>query len=113
VRGEHHRPPIPGEVTLNPCLPGRCCTLRIHIAQRARDGQSSIYALEEPPECFVGYCNRLRYHEALRNVTPADVYFGRQEEILVRRKEVLQRTIEEGRRFNKGVTWSEGSRPLG
>ena len=54
-----------------------------------------------------------RYHDALRNVTPADVYYGRREEILARRKEVKERTIEERRRFNRRATWSEGSRPLG
>lgn len=53
---------------------------------------------------FVDFYNHHRYHEALRNVTPADVYYGRREEILARRKEVLQRTIEERRRFNRRAT---------
>jgi hypothetical protein len=37
--------------------------------------------------------NNHRYHEALNNVTPADVYYGRDREISERRKQIKQRTI--------------------
>lgn len=48
---------------------------------------------------FVNYYNNHRYHEALDNLTPADVYFGRGSEILRRRKETKHKTLQE-RRIN-------------
>lgn len=50
-------------------------------------------ALGRALESFVHYYNHHRYHEALGNVTPADVYYGRREEILKRRKEAKQRSL--------------------
>jgi hypothetical protein len=41
--------------------------------------------------------NQHRYHESLSNLTPADVYLGRDEAILNRRKEVKTKTIEKRR----------------
>jgi putative transposase len=37
---------------------------------------------------FVNYYNHKRYHESLDNVTPADVYFGKKEQILRRRERI-------------------------
>ena len=47
---------------------------------------------------FVDYYNNGRYHEALDNLTPADVYFGREKEVLDRREEIKRRTLEMRRR---------------
>ena len=43
---------------------------------------------------FVAYYNNERYHESLRNVTPADVYFGRQYAVLTERSKIKRRTME-------------------
>ena len=57
--------------------------------------------LKEAIDKFVEYYNHRRYHEALGNVTTADVYYGRREQILSRRKEVQQQTIEMRLRHNR------------
>jgi hypothetical protein len=46
---------------------------------------------------FVGYYNHRRYHESLNNLTPADVYFGRGQTILLEREGIKRRTIEQRR----------------
>ena len=52
---------------------------------------------------FVQYYNNCRYHEALNNVTPADVYYGRHREILTRREEIKKKTMQLRRRQNCGL----------
>ena len=47
---------------------------------------------------FVDHYNHRRYHESLDNLTPADVYFGRGQNILDMRKEIKRKTIEQRRR---------------
>jgi len=57
--------------------------------------------LERAIADFVDYYNYRRYHKALGNVTPADVIYGRREEILKRRKEVQIQTINRRRDYNQ------------
>jgi putative transposase len=42
---------------------------------------------------FVHYYNHHRYHESLDNVTPADVYYGKKEQILKQRAKIKQQTL--------------------
>jgi transposase InsO family protein len=48
-------------------------------------------------ERFVEHYNHHRYHESLQNLTPADVYFGRGETILLERKRIKRNTFKQRR----------------
>ena len=50
--------------------------------------------LEQQIAVFVDHYNNHRYHESLNNVTPADVYFGRDKDILRERKKIKKQTIQ-------------------
>lgn len=47
-----------------------------------------------------------RYHEALNNLTPADVYFGRVEEVESKREQIKTRTLQQRRRENRQSSYS-------
>ena len=47
--------------------------------------------LERQIEALVDFYNNQRYHESLNNVTPADVYFGRDKAILREREKSKRR----------------------
>jgi len=57
--------------------------------------------LEDQISVFVAYYNHNRYHEALNNVTPADVYYGRNLDVLARRKQIKQKTMLLRRKQNR------------
>jgi hypothetical protein len=60
------------------------------------------WELEHAIEEFVIYYNNERYHESLDNMTPADVYFGRDKEVKTRREEIKQAaTLEERRQQHR------------
>jgi len=50
--------------------------------------------LEQQIAVFVDYYNNHRYHESLNNVTPADIYFGRDKDILREREKIKKQTIQ-------------------
>jgi putative transposase len=55
--------------------------------------------LERQISQFIEYYNTERYHESLQNLTPADVFFGRDQEILVQRELIKQQSIQQRRDF--------------
>jgi transposase InsO family protein len=72
---------------------------KVERYQKTLKGQVNQIAYDMPSDlkqaigAFVDYYNHYRYHEALGNVTPADVYYGRRDTILARRKEVKRKTL--------------------
>ena len=58
-------------------------------------------ALEAQVEAFVAHYNHRRYHESLSNLTPADVYFGRGQTILLDRERIKRRTIQQRRLIHR------------
>jgi hypothetical protein len=57
--------------------------------------------LEAQIEAFVADYNRLRYHESIGNLTPADVYFGRGQTILIERERIKRQTIANRRLLHR------------
>jgi len=54
---------------------------------------------------FVGRYNHYRYHESLGNLTPADVYFGRGQTILLQRERINLRIGVYGLRRAPSLVW--------
>ena len=71
------------------------------------DNYYSPSELEDQIRIFVDYYNNHRYHEALKNVTPADVYYGRDLEILERREQIKQKTMLLRRKQNHTLRLAE------
>jgi putative transposase len=61
------------------------------------------WELEEELERFVRHYNYQRVHEALKNLTPSDVYHGRGRDILSARERLKRQTLERRRRYNRGL----------
>ena len=58
-------------------------------------------ALEQAVEAFVEHYNHSRYHESLGNLTPADVYFGREQAILSERSKIKEQTLKQRRLIHR------------
>ncbi len=56
--------------------------------------------LERAIARFVEYSNHQRLHEAIGNVTPDDMYQGRQRAILTRREKIKRLTLERRKKEN-------------
>ena len=60
--------------------------------------------LEAQITAFVDHYNHKRLHESLNNVTPADVYFGRDKAILKQRERIKRKTLEARRLHHRKHT---------
>ena len=58
------------------------------------------WELDQAIQCLVDYYNHHRYHEALDNLTPEDVCFGRVEEVKSRRELIKEKTLQKRRMEN-------------
>ena len=74
-----------------------CQTLKRDVNQVPYDVPGELEAAIDE---FVAFYSHRRYHKALRDITPADMLAGRRDEILGRRKEVKDRTINRRRLSN-------------
>ena len=57
--------------------------------------------LEARIDAFVDHYNNQHYHEAIGNLTPADVYFGRGQTILIERERIKRQTIANRRLLHR------------
>ena len=91
VRGAPYHPQTRGKIG------------RWHLTQKNRILLENYFLpgdLEAQIETFVDHYNHQRYHESLNNVTPADVYFGRDKAILKQRERIKQKTFETRRLYH-------------
>lgn len=68
--------------------------------------------LEHEIAGFVDYYNNARVHEALDNLTPADVYHRRARDIRTARERLKEQTLTRRRRFNAGLPITDEERIL-
>jgi len=80
---------------------------KIERFHRSVKEKTNLLVWETPGELaneireFIEFYNTRRYHEALGNVTPDDVYFKRREAIFERRRKLQKRTMLRRKRWNR------------
>ena len=65
----------------------------VHLIER----DPALTDLRDELPGMIAHYNHRRYHESLSNLTPADVYFGRGQTILIKREKIKRQTIEHRR----------------
>ena len=88
VRGKPYHPQTQGKIE------------RWHQTLKNRVLLNNYYLpshLEHEIGQFIDYYNNERYHESINNLTPADVYFGRGQSILEKRRKLKNKTIQQRR----------------
>jgi putative transposase len=79
---------------------------KIEGYHRSCKEQINLVVWESPEELqreisvFIEYYNGRRYHEALGNVTPDDVYFGKRASIQTRRRKLQEKTLARRQAIN-------------
>jgi len=92
VRGAPYHPQTQGKIE------------RWHQTMKNRVMLENYYLpgdLEQQISQFIDYYNYQRYHESLNNLTPADVYFGRGQSILEKRRKIKEQTIKQRHLLHK------------
>ena len=59
--------------------------------------------LETQIAAFIDHYNHQRHHESLENLTPADVYFGRGQAILLERARIKRNTLTQRRLLHQKI----------
>jgi len=62
------------------------------------------WELEQELKQFVNYYNNERVHESIQNMTPADVFFGRDKEIQIARNDIKEMTLKNRKFVNMGLS---------
>ena len=88
IRGAPCPPQTPGKIERRHQTPKN----RILLEHHYMPGE-----LEAQVRAFAEHDNRRRCHEGLSNLTPADVYFGRGQAILLERERIKRRTVRQRR----------------